>query len=246
MSEVIRVLLDNPAEQKSADVNLRPKDAATLIIIDRNGPAARVLMGRRKASLRFMPGLYVFPGGRVDQTDGRMSHTGQFSPETLAKMSTRSVRFTESRARALALCAIRETYEEAGLLLGRKLAPPRVPNEDWVSFATHQVTPDLSALLYVCRAITPPRRSRRFDTRFFLAEQTAIAITLPVDQRPDTDLEALEWLTIAEARQKPIAFITGTVLGDIEQRLSRTDWADPSLPLPFYFSRGDKHLRDMI
>lgn len=246
MSEIIRVLLDNPSEQTSADINLRPKDAATLIIVDRDETVPRVLMGRRKASLRFMPGLYVFPGGRVDRTDGRMSHAGRFSPETLAKMSTRSANFTENRARALALCAIRETYEEAGLLLGRRLAPTRVPNDDWAPFATHGVTPDLTALTYVCRAITPPRRPRRFDTRFFLAEKSAIAVTLPADQRPDTDLEALEWLSISEAREKPLAFITGTVLSDVEQRLSRADWADPNLPLPFYFSRGDKHLRDMV
>jgi 8-oxo-dGTP pyrophosphatase MutT (NUDIX family) len=44
---------------------LRPRDAATLIIIERSARGARVLMGKRHAGHKFMPGKYVFPGGRV-------------------------------------------------------------------------------------------------------------------------------------------------------------------------------------
>jgi len=243
--EVVRPLFTAESERKSAAVNLRPRDAATLIIVDGRGPAARILMGRRKASLKFMPGLYVFPGGRVDPADGRMAHVGGFAPEAIAKLADRA-RLTERRMAALALAAIRETYEEAGLLVGRRSPPERIPNAECAPFATHGVTPDLSALAYVCRAITPPRRPRRFDTRFFLAEASAVAVTLPPEERPQTDLEALEWLTLAQARDRPLAFITGVVLNDLEARLRARDPHDPALPVPYYFSRGDKHLRTEV
>jgi 8-oxo-dGTP pyrophosphatase MutT (NUDIX family) len=246
LSEVLRPIFTSDSERKSAPSNLRPKDAATLVVVDRSRGQPKLLMGRRKASLKFMPGLYVFPGGRVDKDDARMPHVGNFTEGDLAKMLARTSRMTERRLRAMALAAIRETYEEAGVLLGRRLAPARVPNVHWEPFVDHGVTPDLSALMFICRAITPPRRPRRFDTRFFLAEAEAIAITLPPEQRPDTDLEAIEWLSIDEARERPLPFITAAILKDIEARLALSDWATRLHPVPFYFSKGEKHLKDMI
>ncbi len=50
----------------------RPKDAATLILIDRSGAKPKVLVGRRHDKVVFMPGKYVFPGGRVDKSDNRI------------------------------------------------------------------------------------------------------------------------------------------------------------------------------
>lgn len=243
---MLRPIFNSDSERKSAPSNLRPKDAATLVLVDRSSGKPKLLMGRRKASLKFMPGLYVFPGGRVDKDDARMPHLGDFAEADLAKMFARTSRMTERRLRAMALAAIRETYEEAGVLLGQRLAPARVPNAHWEPFSEHGVTPDLSALMFVCRAITPPRRPRRFDTRFFLAEAQAVAVTLPPDRRPDTDLEATEWLSIEEARERPLPFITATILKDIEARLSQSDWATRSHPVPFYFSKGETHLRDVL
>lgn len=75
---------------------------------------------------------------------------------------------TEARARALALAAIRETFEEAGLLVGRRVAfVPRTRARGWAAFLAHGVVPALDALEYVARVITPPGNPRRFDTRFF-------------------------------------------------------------------------------
>ena len=50
--------------------NMRPKDASTLIILDGKGTNPKVLMGRRHEGHKFMPGLFVFPGGKVDRHDG--------------------------------------------------------------------------------------------------------------------------------------------------------------------------------
>jgi 8-oxo-dGTP pyrophosphatase MutT (NUDIX family) len=246
MSEVIRPIFATESEQNQKIRTGPPKDAATLVLVDGSGGTPRILMGRRKASLKFMPGLYVFPGGRVDPSDGRMAHVGALPPAGCDKLKARAGRLSTRRMRALALAAIRETYEETGVLLGVRAPPAAVPSEDWAAFATHGVTPDLSVLTFVCRAITPPGRPRRFDTRFFLADAGAAAVTLPPDERPDTDLEAVEWLTPTEARQKPLPFITGVILTDLETRLARADWADPSLPVPYYFTRGNSHLKDHI
>ena len=78
------------------------------------------------------------------------------------------------KARALALAAIRETYEETGLMLGAPApgAPvreaPSAPPGPWAAFAKAQILPDLASIHFVARAITPPRRPKRFDTRFFV------------------------------------------------------------------------------
>jgi 8-oxo-dGTP pyrophosphatase MutT (NUDIX family) len=229
-----------PSERASAIPNLRPKDAATLIVIDRSAPTPRVLMGRRKASLKFMPGLYVFPGGRVDADDAAMPHAGAVDLERLRRATPK---LTPRRARALALAAIRETYEEAGVLIGRQEAPARVPGEAWAPFGVHGVTPDLDALVYVARAVTPPRRPRRFDTRFFACDIASAPVVLPEGERPETDLEALEWLTFPEARAKPLPFITTLIIADLEPRLMAHDWRSAHHPVPNYVERAGKNLR---
>jgi 8-oxo-dGTP pyrophosphatase MutT (NUDIX family) len=103
-----------------ADANgpvLRPKDAAALILVRREGDAVRVLMGERSARHAFLPGRFVFPGGRLDIGDQRLAVDTDLRPEVLAKVATGT---TTSRARGLALAAVRETFEETGILVGRK------------------------------------------------------------------------------------------------------------------------------
>lgn len=244
--EVLRPIFADKTEAETRNPYLRPRDAATLILVDKSGREPLILMGRRKASLRFMPGLYVFPGGRVDRTDGRMAHRGGLSPQIVEKLERNGPKVGPARLKAIGLCAIRETYEEAGLLLGHAAAPARIPAPDWQAFATHKVTPDLDALVFFCRAITPPGRPRRFDTRFFLAEKQAVAVTLPADQRPDTDLEAVEWLSLTSARNKELPFITRLILDDVEKRLALPDWRDPSHAAAYYFTRGNQQMRQVL
>jgi len=92
---------------------LRPKDAATLIILDRDGPLPRVLMGRRHLGHKFMPGKFVFPGGRIDLGDRSMPVVGALHPRIEAALAARVVRPSAKRGRALALAAIRENRERA-------------------------------------------------------------------------------------------------------------------------------------
>ena len=93
---------------------------ATLILLDRKGGEFHVLMGRRHMRHAFMPGKFVFPGGRTDPADSRIAVAAGLHPHEEAKLTAGAGRTSLARARAIALSAIRETYEEAGLLIGEK------------------------------------------------------------------------------------------------------------------------------
>ena len=92
-------------EGKEADHHpyFRPKDAATLILIDRSGDKPKVLVGKRHDKVVFMPGKYVFPGGRVDKSDNRVPVAAPISPELEANLLKGSPKIAPSRARALAV-----------------------------------------------------------------------------------------------------------------------------------------------
>ena len=98
-----------------------PSDAATLIIIDRKAARPKVLMGKRHAGLKFMPGKFVFPGGRIEAGDRSMPVAGALHrPRRAGPDGAGAAAPRRQRGRALALAAIRETFEETGLLLGTR------------------------------------------------------------------------------------------------------------------------------
>src|SRR5919108_1764906 len=208
----------------------RPRDAATLILIDRSGSGFKVLLGRRHARHAFMPGKFVFPGGRTDRADGRVVPAGDLHPLELAKLTAGS-RIKPGRARSIALSAVRETYEEAGLLIGRK-GGFFAKSKDWRGFADHEVQPSLENLRFVARAITPPGRVRRFDTRFFAAWREDVAVALPAG--PTNELEEIVWLPLDEAKRADIPTITKMILESLEERLSADPDLAPGGMVPFY------------
>src|SRR5688500_18664089 len=106
-------------ERDRSSPNVRPKDAATLIIIDREGPGPKVLMGRRHAGHKFMPGKFVFPGGRIEKADVEMAAATELDAAAEAKLALRPRDAEVPPPRAFPLAAIRETYEETGLQIGR-------------------------------------------------------------------------------------------------------------------------------
>jgi 8-oxo-dGTP pyrophosphatase MutT (NUDIX family) len=222
----------------------RPRDAATLILLDRAGGEFRVLLGRRSRKHAFMPGRFVFPGGRTDAADARVPVSRGLHPAEEAKLIGTGSRATAARARAIALSAIRETYEEAGLLIGHK-APFEASQEGWSAFCEHGVEPGLDALRFVARAITPPGRVRRFDTRFLAAWRDDVAVEL-AEGGPTQELEELCWLPIEEAREAEVPTITRTVLGDLQARLSDDPQLKPGGPVPFYYLRHNRFQRDIL
>ncbi len=229
--------------------NMPPRDAATLIILDGKGSDTKVLMGRRHEGHKFMPGLFVFPGGRVDRFDGSAPAATELHATIEKKIYTNlRNRPTRRRARALALASLRETYEEAGLLLGEKSGqkPFQVRHSDWQAFADLGVTPTLDPLRLIARAITPPGRTRRFDAWFFATRASHIAHRLPEGTGPSGELQDLHWLTIDETRKLDLPVITVTVLDELKKRIEDDPELKPSSKLPFFHLRGKNFLRELI
>ena len=211
---------------------VRPRDAATLIIVRRDAKKPRVLMGRRHGGHDFMPDKWVFPGGRIDRSDFRAPYASDLRPEVAARLEKTA---PPLRARALALTAVRETFEEAGLLLARP-APVRPAAGPWREFLEIGAAPDLGALDFIARAITPPYRPKRFDARFFMADAEAL---LSLERRADCgELDEIAWVDMDEALALDLPNITRFVLQELELRLE-----DPSRPAPFMqFVRGARRL----
>jgi 8-oxo-dGTP pyrophosphatase MutT (NUDIX family) len=247
LTESIRRL--NEFDRKLELKNIRPKDASTLLILDRAaGGPWRVLMGRRHMRHRFYPGAFVFPGGRVDPGDSRTPLADDFDPVTLDKLS-RSLKGprTAARVRAFGVAALRETYEEAGLFIGRRAEGP-VPalRGELAAFGERGIAPGLGALRFVARAITPPRRPRRFDTRFLACFAHDIADRTADGLGPSGELEDVAWLTFDEAKKTEIPPITVTILDEVAARLAADPALDPAGPVPFYYWLGKGFRRELI
>lgn len=216
---------------------LRPRDAATLLLLRRDHGKTQVLSGRRSDAHKFMPGVYVFPGGRRDPTDSRVLVSGSLAESIARKLAYKAgVRMTEARMRALAVAAIRETYEEVGLTIG-------APNATLRSILPF--TPDIGALRLVGRAITPPGRPRRFDTRFFalFAEEVNLDLT---GLRPSPELETLEWVDVDSVGDLKMPGITLAILAEISAMLKMSPDLNIDLPVPFYYMRSGKFVREEI
>lgn len=222
-----------PSSENHKYPTLRPRDAASLILIDRAETVPRVLMGRRARAHAFMPGVYVFPGGRRDPGDSRKPVAAPLCPQVIERLSVRTPkRFTPLTAKGLAIAAAREMEEEVSLSL--------TPASDKGAFR-----PDLSKLRYLARAITPPGQNRRFDTRFFACFTDEIEADTAL-HRDSAELVDLTWLRLDDFGDLPLANITKRILADLTAALE----ADRSLPfdasIPFYHHRNGRGIRETI
>lgn len=211
---------------------VRPRDAATLIIVRRDGQKPRLLMGRRNRGHNFMPGKWVFPGGRIDRSDFRAPFATDLRPEVAARLEQTA---PAARARALAMAAVRETFEEVGLLLARP-APVRPGAGPWRDFMALGAEADLGAMDFIARAITPPYRPKRFDARFFMAEAESL---ISLERAPDCgELDEIAWVDLDEALALDLPNITRFVVHELALRIE-----NPDRPAPFVrFLRGTRHL----
>jgi 8-oxo-dGTP pyrophosphatase MutT (NUDIX family) len=165
------------------DVAIRP--AATIILIRDPAGTPAVLIGQRPLTAAFLPGKWVFPGGAVDPQD-RGVDVGHL-PDRAALITPDG-----PSPSALAAAAIREVWEETGLIIGTR-APWPDPPPAWAGFAATGFRPDARACRFMFRALTPPGMARRFDTRFFAAPASAIHGNPDALGGGDGELASLHW-----------------------------------------------------
>jgi 8-oxo-dGTP pyrophosphatase MutT (NUDIX family) len=212
---------------------LKPKDAATLLIV-RGGE--EVLMGVRSARHAFMPNKYVFPGGRVDRADGRVPRPVDLRPEVAEKLERAA---SPLRARALAMAAVRETFEEAGMILGQSSeSPVRTSSPGWKPFYEQGFVPALDRLEYIARAITPPGRPRRFDTRFLMVE----ADHLQGDVFGNGELLDLKWVKLKDAQSLDLPNITRLIIEIARRRLEDGEHRHKGGKIPFVRTINRRHI----
>jgi len=178
-----------------------PRDAATVVLLRDGAAGLELYLIKRSRTVDFMAGAHVFPGGRLDKA-------ADTSPSALALLGTDVATLQERlgegleprRAAGLYIAAIRETFEEAGVLLGR-VAPgwsesaARRALAEGALFMTLVERLDAQALVPWVRWVTPEVSPKRFDARFFLAR-------IPEGQEPRPDgHEAVEglWISPREA-----------------------------------------------
>jgi 8-oxo-dGTP pyrophosphatase MutT (NUDIX family) len=204
---------------------VRPRDAASLVLLREGKGGLEVLIGRRGKGARFMPGRYVFPGGRVTADDARL-WTGE--PEDDVR-----------QVRALKHAALRETFEETGLVVGRTSPPAPAGSNGALSpveqaYARHGLAPAPSLLRLVGRAITPTDSPIRFHARFFVADGAHAAGELT----PCEELEDLHWHSIEGEPPNEMQNVTRFML-----RCAIDAWrgSAPAEP-PLYWHRGHRSL----
>jgi len=226
----------------------RPRDSATLIVVRRDGPRPRILLGQRHAAHAFMPGKYVFPGGRLDPHDTRMSTIEDLPSSAFDRLLSRMRgRPSIARARGLAMAAVRETFEETGLILGKAHdKAPRSPGGGWDPFLATGHSPVLSGLTFFARAITPPGRTRRFDSRFFVAD-AAHVVNLDSPVVPGTEeLLTPHWFTFDDATTLDLPQITADILRRLKASLDNSGWPRPDDPVSFQYQLNGKWREDAL
>lgn len=166
----------------------KARPAASLIAIwkDQSG-TPHLFMGRRNEALRFLPGVMVFPGGKVEQSEFR-------SPISLDQPSIQELQFerpTGPSADTLASTALRECLEETGLD-----AAPHIEGQ----------------MRYVARAITPPHLPVRYDTHFLLAHFRTSAMPPMPQQLGDGELIETAWYSQSQLTEHKLHHVTRHVL----------------------------------
>ena len=181
-------------------------------------------MGQRHRDHTFMPNKFVFPGGRYEASDGRFPVAHEGDSITLEKLKLRTgPKPSRRKARGFLVAAIRETYEETGYLVGR----PGV-----------NAAPDLRGIVFFARAITPPGRSRRFDSRFFVADASILSNLDQPHRLEAEELLRINWVTLAEAQELNLPSITREILLLLEPYISQNSLPPVACPISFQYSRG--------
>ena len=210
------------------------RSAATIITVRNVGTSPQVLMGQRGSKAAFMPNKFVFPGGAVDAEDNVIPLAKPLVQSCHARLLQDN---SGPSPETLAVAAIRELWEETGLILGAPEAWRDAP-EDWSGFAQAGFRPSAEGMYFFFRAITPPGPPRRFDARFFLVDASKLAGDLDDFSGASDELSHLQWVPLDEARTLNLPFITSIVLGE----LAALREISPPASVPFFKNQDEESL----
>ena len=213
----------------------RPKDASTLIIYRFGQNKLEILMGERHRKHKFLPQRYVFPGGRVDTEDSRVRYATPIRGDVEELLIRRT---TTARARALVAAAIRETYEETGLTLGKTDPDPtkNVP-KNWKNFFANGLAPSFEGIDYVARAVTPHWRPIRFNARFFMVNYKH----LTGEMSGSGELLNLKFMSVVETKKLELPLITTRVLELVENLVPQSPKAKRKKHVILFKHNGKFH-----
>jgi len=201
---------------------VKPKDAASLILYRSVNGKDEVLMGRRPSKSSFMPGVYVFPGGAVDASDARAKPGSSLALNCAEHMA---VGGSVARAQTIAMAAVRETYEETGLLITQPGHPGAVKDESWQIMASRGLSADLSVLKYFGRATTPADQPKRFNARFFICCAADVKNLDPDSLTDNDELLDLRWVPTSNPDELPLRRVTRFFLTELDIWLNRrAEW----------------------
>ncbi|WIV51503.1 NUDIX hydrolase [Marivivens sp. LCG002] len=202
------------------------RDAATLVVIKDRDTNPSILMGQRGENAAFMPRKFVFPGGAVDPVDATVPVAGALSEVCAERLAMQSAMLPA----ALAAAAIRELFEETGLVLGSRETWEGAP-KGWRGYAATGHIPSFEGLEFIFRAVTPKGRPRRFDARFFLVDASRLSSDPDDFSRAEDELSHLQWIPLSQARKFDLPFITECVLAEVAANLDRKG---PPVSVPFF------------
>lgn len=186
-----------------------PRDAASLMLLRESGGTIEVLMGQRHTKSPFMPDIYVFPGGKIEIDDWSVAPSSPLDPAVSTALRATS-KCSQAKASALANAAIRETWEEVGLMLAEDAEPVKGAGP-WADFTSQGLKPDHGSLRMIGRAITPTNSPYRFHARFLAAHASKARGELADSH----ELADLGWHSLTDALKLPIIDVTECMLGRV-------------------------------
>lgn len=197
---------------------MTPRDAASLILHrstnTANGAKLEILLGRRPTKSSFMPDVYVFPGGGVELADSRARPATDLRKEYAANMAVSN---SFARARTIALAAVRETFEETGLIIGHESPHQTSKHSSWNFLVQKNAAADLAILRYIGRAITPTTRSIRFHARFFSCDTQLIQGFESQQLIGNGELLDLQWVDIGATEKLPLRPVTQYMMMQLQK-----------------------------
>lgn len=204
------------------------RNAATVILVRDRKTSPKILMGQRGAKAAFMPNKFVFPGGAVDADDANVPLAHDLNSVCKARLIEQS---EPSLANALITAAIREVWEETGIILGEKSDWPGPVPTEWQSFSDAGYLPSAKGFSLVFRAITPPGRPRRFDARFFMVDAGFSKTDLDDFGNACDELSHLQWIALKDIQDFDLPFITQVVMAEVAALIKS---GNPPQAVPFF------------